>query len=154
MNENTTITVNVSDYLSTEEIKDICREEVKISVREQLKKEEDLQRFLTNSSYRFVWAAIEEKCPDNMLDLITAKISQIVNELAPYSVFRKKDAWDRDESKGWTLLQQALTESEPLIKKRVVELISMIDMYTIQDVINEQIQNVIDNLNKTETANA
>lgn len=139
------IEININDYLDKEDVAEICRNEVKNGVRSMLAKENDLHRFLENSSYRFVWAAVEELCPDNMMDMITAKIPEIVNGLTAFSVFREKDTW-RCGSKGQELLEQAIVNAEPQIKERVQQLIGQIDLYMIRDILTEQIDNAIENL--------
>jgi uncharacterized membrane protein YheB (UPF0754 family) len=137
--------INIKDYLSEEEIKEVCKDTIRNCIKEKLNKEEDIQRFLTNSSYHFVWSAVEELCPENMKELITNKIPEIIKGLSTYHVFRKKDVWDKDESKGWILLQKALSETEPLIKERVCELINEIGLRDIQEILNEKIENIIYN---------
>jgi hypothetical protein len=138
--------INVKDYLSESELKEICRDAVRERVSALLCKEGDIDRFLTNASFHLVWDAVNEKCPDNMLEKITEKIPGIVEKLSSWDVFRAPDAWGREANKGWTLLQKALSDSEPLIKERVIELIRQIDMETIKYVINEHVDNVIDKL--------
>lgn len=143
--------INIRDYLSNEDIKDECRYAVRQEVREKLRTEEDIHRFMSNSSYHFVWDAVDELCPENMRDIIAAKIPEIVNDLSPFCVFRPKDAWDREESKGWTILQSVLSESKPLVEKRVHELISQIDLCDMRSFIYEQFSAAIDNLKKGES---
>lgn len=142
------IEINIKDYLSEEEIKETCKETVRNCIREKLNREGDIQRFLTNSSYHFVWTAVEELSSGNMKEIIIKKIPEIINNLSSYSVFRSKNSWDEDESKGWTLLQKALSEAEPLIKERVCELINKIELCDLQEIINEKINNIIYNLQK------
>jgi len=101
---------------------------------------------LTNSSYYLVWSAIEERCPDNMLETITGKIPEIIDGLSSYEVFRRPDAWHRDESSGWNILQKALKEAEPLIKDRVVDLIRNIDMGLIRNTLVDHIDSVIETI--------
>jgi hypothetical protein len=138
--------INITDYLEEREIKKICREAVRNRVSQLLSKENDIQRFLSNTSYFMVWEAVERKSPENMLDLIASKIPEIVNSLSIYNVFRPKDAWDRDETIGWKLLQKSLNEAEPLIKERISELIKQIDMPVIKEAVMEHIYKIIDEL--------
>ena len=141
-----TVNIEIADYLSENDIKQICKDEVKYMVRAALSKESDIERFLTNSSYHFVWDAVNELCPDNMFDILTETIPKIVKNLSSFSVFSPRNAWDKEESRGWTILQKVLSESEPMIRERVYELIREINLYMIQDIITEQIGNAIENL--------
>jgi len=138
--------IDVKDYLSEDETKGICREAVINRVSELLRTEQDVHRFLTNNCYEFVWKAVDNKCPGDMLGTITKKIPDIVEKLSGWDVFRAPDAWHREARKGWELLQKAVSEAEPLIKERVAELIKEIDMQTIKYLINEHIDNIIENL--------
>ena len=149
-----TLEINIHDYLTEEEIKDECRAAVRQDVHNQLRTESDIQRFLTNSSYHFVWEAVDELCPEDMREIIAAKIPEIVSDLSSFSVFRPKNAWDRDESKGWTILQSVLSESKPLIEKRVCELVQKIDISDIRDFVYEEFENIISNLKKKSDADA
>jgi hypothetical protein len=138
--------IDVKDYLSENEMKEICREAVEQRVSAILCKEGDVDRFVCNSSYHLVWDAVNKKCPVNMLDVITEKIPDIVKGLSKWDVFRAPDAWEREASKGWFFLQKVVSEVEPLIKERVIELIKQIDMQTIRDLFIEHIDTVIENL--------
>ena len=138
--------ISIDQYLDEDEMRDICRKAVKERVNKLLEKEDDVQRFLTNSSYYLVWSAIEERCPDNMLETITGKIPEIIDGLSSYEVFRRPDAWHRDESSGWNILQKALKEAEPLIKDRVVDLIRNIDMGLIRNTLVDHIDSVIETI--------
>lgn len=133
--------VNVKDYLSNDEIKDICQIAVRERVHKLLESENDIERFLSNTSYHFVWDAINERTPENMLEKISSKIPEIVEKLSAWDVFRQESYW---ESTGWALLREALNEAKPLIKAKAIELIQKIDMDMIREVIMDQI--VIDNL--------
>jgi len=138
--------IDVKDYLSEDEMEEICRDAVRNRVSELLRTEQDVHRFLSNNCYELVWKAVDEKCPDNMLEVLASKIPGIVEGLSSFNVFRAPDAWDREATKGWTLLQKAVSEAEPLIKERVAELIKRIDLQTIRYLIDEHIDNIIENL--------
>jgi hypothetical protein len=104
-------------------------------------------------SYQLVWDAVDKKCPENLLEIISAKIPDIVNGVSSYEVFRQADAWGRSESTGYKLLQKALYEAEPLIKERIMEIVRNIDALYISDFISDHINSVIENMAKKDNNN-
>jgi hypothetical protein len=137
------------DYLDEGEIKDVCRSVVSEYIRNQLNSTDSITNLISNIAYKMVWEATQEKYPEDLKDMIAEKIPTIVEELSSFTVFRKPDAWDREASKGWTILQEELDKSKELIRDKVRSLISNVDMYLIKDVVMEQIDNVIDNLSES-----
>ena len=125
--------IDPMDYLSEDEIRDMCRDVVREQVTEALKSEKSLERIVTDMAYQTVLDACEETTGQDMLGMIEERIPAIVANLSSWRVFRPKDEWDRDESRGWTYLQEALEKARPLIDQRVAELVSEIDLSTVGD---------------------
>lgn len=109
--------INVEDYLDRDEIKDIIKNQIRYIV------ERDAERLLTNSAYYVVFKAVDEALDNSAKELIKAKAIAIINDLSEYSVFKKKDAWETDDSIAYQVLQEAMNENKDLIKQKVREAI-------------------------------
>ena len=48
------VSINIEDYLSKDEIKDIAKEQITYAIREKFRKESDIERIITNLSYEFI----------------------------------------------------------------------------------------------------
>lgn len=109
--------INVEDYLDRDEIKDIIKNQIRYIV------ERDAERLLTNSAYYVVFKAVDEALDNSAKELIKAKAIAIINDLSEYSVFKKKDAWETEDSIAYQVLQEAMNENKDLIKQKVREAI-------------------------------
>lgn len=120
--------IQVEKYLSEDEIKEIVKEEVRYNIQSIIKKENSLDRILSNTYYKTVWLMVEETLGEDekLKDLIRFHVERIIKELSNYSVFRNKDYYE-NESLGQTLLNQAVIDSKDLIKDKVTEIIKDLD---------------------------
>ena len=90
----TEIKIRIEDYLSQEEIKEIARDTLINRYREQLRKEADIERVLTNLTSEYVFKLLESVFPDKDIEqLIRNKVKETIEESTSYYVFRRKDAW-------------------------------------------------------------
>lgn len=111
------ININIEDYLDRDEIKDIIKNQIRYIV------ERDAERLLTNSAYYVVFKAVDEALDNNAKELIKQKAIEVINNLSEFSVFRKRDTWDRENSIAYDILQEAVKENSNLIKQKVREAI-------------------------------
>jgi len=141
--------INIEDYLSESEIKEIAKEELQYSFRQLLKKETDIERILSNISHEFVFDLINSQCDCDLEQILKDKIKETLqDEDISYYLFRRKDAWDRSESPLVKIMDEECTNSRPLIKKKIEEHIKEYPFneldrneigYTISEVINERL---------------
>ncbi len=129
------IEINVSDYLSEEEIKEECKTAIRHCIFEQYKKESQTERLITNLSYEFVFKAIQETTGEDALQKVKDTVKELVRNKSTisYELFKKADAWDMSESVGQKILTEAITENEPLIKEKVKEAINGYDFLSKRD---------------------
>ena len=138
--------IKIEDYLSHEEIKQICRDIVKTKAREALSTTSEIERILNNTSYDIVRTAVNEIIPEDLDVLLRDKVIEITQSLSSYSVFKPKDAWERENTKGWDILQKVISDEEPLIRERVCQIIREIDLHHIRELINQHIDTIIHSL--------
>lgn len=113
--------INVEDYLSQDEIKQIVIDQVKSEVRELFKTEENAKRILSNLSYELVFNEIDKVIP-NSRQLIIEKTTSILNNIQSYSVFRNRDYGKA--SLAYELMEQAVRENKDLLNHKVKETIT------------------------------
>jgi IS605 OrfB family transposase len=70
--------IDIKEYLSESEIKDIVIEELRGHIRNTIKDERTFTRILSNSAYRILQEQIEQEVPQHK-DLIINKTVEIIN---------------------------------------------------------------------------
>lgn len=140
--------INIQDYFSDEQIKEIAEQELRSAFREQFRKEADVERVITNLSIEYVHALVAEQWGEDFDELLREKVRDAIEKDVGYHVFRRKDAWDRTESPAVAILDEECKNSRPLIRecveKRIKEYpFSELDKDEIGDVIYEVIMEKI-----------
>lgn len=140
--------INIQDYFSDEQIKEIAEQELRSAFREQFRKEADVERVITNLSIEYVHALVAEQWGGDFDELLREKVRDAIEKDVGYHVFRRKDAWDRTESPAVAILDEECKNSRPLIRecveKRIKEYpFSELDKDEIGDVIYEVIMEKI-----------
>jgi len=113
--------INVTDYLSDNEIKDICTEEVRgIVIRGG-------ERLVSNLAYETAFAIVDDAMTQRVKTKIRKKALEIIDDLSEFSVFRKKDAWGSMDSVAYGELQKAMQDNKKRIYDKVVAVIENYD---------------------------
>ena len=143
------IDIKIEDYLSKEEIKEICKDALYQKIREDMH----------NLNVNDIIANISNAEVETMVDAyvgeddfckkeIPKKVHRIIDELSTYTVFRKADAWERKNSITYDIMEEECRASRPLIKARVEQIINEYNfpqlerdeiMYTIADVLTDRL---------------
>lgn len=129
------MTINIEDYLNTEEIKEECRDAIRYQISQLFKKESKIDRLISNLGYEFIFKAIQETTGEDTLQKIKDTVIQLANKTAyvKYELFKAPNQWDSKASVGYTIIQQTLKENEPLIKEKVKDAISDYDFLSRKD---------------------
>jgi len=140
--------INIQDYFSDEQIKEIAEQELRAAFREQFHKESDVERVITNLSLEYVHALVAEQWDGDFDELLRKKICEAIENGVGYHVFRRKDVWGRTESPAVAILDEECKNSRPLIRECVEKRIreypfSELDRNEIGDVIYEVIMEKI-----------
>lgn len=140
--------INIQDYFSDEQIKEIAEEELRAAFRQKFRKEADVERVITNLSVEYVHALVAEQWDGDFDELLRDKVREAIEKGVGYHVFRRKDAWDRTESLAVSILDEECRNSRPLIRECVEKHIreypfSELDRNEIGDVIYEVIMEKI-----------
>lgn len=141
----TTIEIDINDYLSESEKKDYAIEAFKETIKKGMFKDKqgiqldsEIQRVIGNISHSIVMEEVQKYIP-NYEQLIKEKTLQVINKDSfSYEVFKKKDAWDKEESLAITYMNQTIKENKDLFQRRIKE---TIENYDLSKDISEQISN-------------
>ena len=131
------ININIEDYLSKEEIKEIAKEQISYAIKEKFRKESDIERIITNLSYEFLFKAVSEAIGKDSLEMIKDKVTELLMDDShiSYLLWRKKDAWENEESPAITIMNQSIKNNHDLIESKVYGLISNYDFNEVKEEI-------------------
>lgn len=140
--------INIKDYFTAEQIKEIAEEELRSAFRAQFRNEADVQRVITNLSLEYVHALVAEQWNVDFDELLRIKVREAIENGVGFYVFRRKNVWDTTESPAITILDQECENSRMLIRECVERRIqeypfSELDRNQIGDVIYEVIMDKI-----------
>lgn len=141
--------INIKDYLTIDEIKDIIRDEFAASVARTFSKETNLTRIIGNISHEIVFNEVGKYIP-NYKELLTKNIKQIIEKKDyRWEIFRSKDVWDREEGPGLTIIKETLNANKDAMKKRIEDAINNFDIKKlISDYFDKKMEEVADEFGK------
>lgn len=138
--------IEIKDYLSESEIKEIVQQELRIKVRQQFDLN-NIERIFSNSAYHIVWEEVNKSIDYDMTEFIKNKVIQIINELSAYSVFRDKGdyIYGRDKNSiAQDYLNQYVEENKNIINDRVIEIMQGLDSEKLNDQLYDLIYQVVE----------
>lgn len=133
--------INIHDYLSQDEIKSICEQELRTTIRSQLNKEANTQ--FSNIIYRTAYNVIDEVFRENERDLrkeLVDKFKKIISGLSSCDVFRKAYTPYDSISIGQMILDEEVVNARPLIQQKVEE---VIDRYPFENICKDEISEIV-----------
>ena len=137
--------INIMDYLSNEEIKEICKEELRYNIKKIFSNEKETTRIITNLSYYELWEEIEEEVP-NCKELIKEKTKEKLNEISSYDVLREKGEFNSENSVAQDILENCVIENKYIIENKVKEILNSLSKtdikYDIKGIIEEYVENL------------
>jgi len=139
--------INITDYLSHEEIKEIAEDEIRVQIREHFKNEENAKRLLSNLSYQIVTDEVDKIVPNHKEELIAKVVELIGKKDLSYHLF-DFDTYGggKARSLGAKIIEETVRENKELIKDKVVETIQNRDY-------NDDAWNKFENLAEDFTSN-
>lgn len=138
--------IEVKDYLSESEIKEIVQQELRLKVRQQFDLN-NIERIFSNSAYHIVWEEVNKSIDYDVTEFIKNKVIQIINELSEYSVFRDKGdyIYGRDKNSiAQDYLNQYVEENKNIINDRVIEIMQGLDSEKLNDQLYDLIYQVVE----------
>ena len=141
--------IKVEDYLSAEEIKEICEDALYEKIEEGMRGL-NVNDIIANISSSEVEAMVDAYVDEDDFckTEIPKKVRAVIEGLSTHTVFRKADVWEKKNSVAYDILEEECRAARPLIKKRVEQIIDEYDfpqlerseiMYTIADVLTDRL---------------
>lgn len=141
--------IKIEDYLSKEEIKEICKDALYQKIREDMRNL-NVNDIVANISYAEVAAMVDTYVgeDDFCKREIPHKVRDVIDGMSTFTVFQKADEWGRKNSIAYDIMQEECRASRPLIKARVEQIINEYKfpqlerdeiMYTIADVLTARL---------------
>ena len=151
------IEINIDSYLSEDEKKELAIQVFKDQVKKELFKSNDgtiqsdseVQRVIGNISHEIVMQEVQKYIPD-CEQMIKDKTLEIINKADfSYQVFRKKDAWDKEESLAISYMREVNTQSKNEFQEKIRETMRNYDATEdIKKAISEQFGEMADTIYK------
>ena len=116
--------IDIKEYLSEDEIKKVCEDALYSKIREDMRTL-NVNDIIANISYAEVAAMVDAHIgeSDYCKKAIAQKVPQIIDNLSAFTVFRKADAWERQNSIAYDILQEESRAARPLIKQRIEQIV-------------------------------
>lgn len=135
------ITIDIDNYLSEEDKKEICREEYRNSLRKRLDSASEIDRILTNSCYYFVIEELNKIAP-NYKDIMVNKVKELIlDKDLRYETFYH-DSY-KGNSAAVTIIDITVKENKDLLKQRVLE---SIKNYNLKPMIDKAMYDALSEL--------
>ena len=129
------IEINIDNYLSEEEKKELAVEVFKEQVKKELFKYSDgtvqsdseIQRVIGNISHQIVMNEVQKHIPD-CEQMIKEKTLKLITESNfSYQLFKVKNAWDKEESLAITYMNETMRSSKEIFQSKIKEAIANYD---------------------------
>lgn len=127
--------INITDYISEDELKRIATEEFRDHIRKQSR--ESLERVINNAAYAVVWEAVDECMDGDAVSVLKSKVLSIIDDMTSFNVFATPNAWDRKENMAHNLLVEAVRDNHSLLEQRVVEQMGTLSKTQIAKIASE-----------------
>ena len=146
----TNVKINIDDYLSEEEKKEIAVDVFRTQVKNELfnstdgtvQSDAEVQRVIGNITAAIVFKEVQKYIPDAK-EKIKKKTEQALNKDISYYVFRKKDAWEKEESLAITYINESVKDNRDHLKARVKKTLESFDL---MDSLREEVATLFDNM--------
>lgn len=133
--------IDIHQYLAHEQMCQIAQDEFRKMVQQQTTA--DFERILSNAGHYFVEAEVNAAFDGNMRNIVRDKAIKVINTMSLLTVFSPPNAWDREASEGWKVLQAALKDAKPEILERLRGVISLISATELRELIETSVADVI-----------
>jgi hypothetical protein len=114
--------INVLDYLSQDEIKSICEQEIRTKIQTNLN-DRDIDLIIGNGAYYKVWNVVDEYVNEEYQQKLVEKIHSIIDEMSDFNVLRYSYNDRAPISQASKLLEQVVNERKEDIVAKMNEVV-------------------------------
>lgn len=137
--------IAIEDYFDYDEVKSIVKSAIESEARHQVKMKRDLdfERIFNNSAYHIVFTEMDNKVDYDIKQMIENKVLEILNTSGSFGLFRKKDVWEKEDSKAYLYMQEAVENNKEIIEDKVKIELEKLDTEYLQDMIQETVYKIL-----------
>jgi len=136
--------VEIKEYLSEDQMRDISEQMYRDKVAEYLKDEENFKRVLSNSAYDIVYDMVDNEIEEGLKPYLYNKVLDIIKNLSEFHIFKKPDAWSRETNSGYQTLEKCIIENKDILNSKVKEALETMSKKQYQYLTKEAIQSMIE----------
>lgn len=135
------VTINLDDYITEEEKKQIAIDIFKNEVLAEVRKAPE--RIFSNAAYHVVYQMVDDAIAGDTSDVIRAKALHIINNLSESTVFRKADAWHNKESEAYSILNASFIGNREILERKIVEHLECFDSGKLKKSVGEAVKDIV-----------
>lgn len=139
--------INIYEYLTDDQIKVICQEEVRHQIRKQFadNSEATIKRLIGNIAYQVVFEEISASIGADAWSMLKDTVDRIMQDeyAIQYVLFQRKDNFTYRNSPTVDMMDEIAAESRGLMEQKVREAIEKFEFRDVQDEIYEVAREVI-----------
>ena len=109
--------IDVNNFMSKEELKNICECEI----RQHLRSESHIERIVSNASYQIVYDLVDSVLDKKLETVLKTKVTNIIEKLTSFNLFHEPDVWSRETNAGYNILISALNDNKKIIEGAVAD---------------------------------
>ena len=128
--------INIENYLSDDEIRQIIKDEIIDSIRNS----NDKERIFYNAVSKYLSDEMNKTEWDELSKLLKDKAKKAIeNKDLSYELFRKPDVWDRSEWYSYKILQSVCNDNKDILDEKVKSIINKLWKKDIWEKLSEVI---------------
>lgn len=139
--------IDIYEYLTEDEITEICKEEVRRQLRMQFANNPEATnaRLISNISYQEVFDEISASIGEDVREMLKDTVSKIIQDknAVRYVLFQRKDNFTYKNSPAVDMMDEITADNRGLMEQKVREAIEKFEFRDVQDEIYEVAQEVI-----------
>ena len=134
--------IKFEDYLSEDERKQIVANIFMAKCQQAFDK--GAERIFTNAAYESVFKIMNQSHNGEVAEKIAEKTGKVIDGLSDYLVFRRKDAWEKDESEGYRALNAAIHAHKQRLSDKIASIIDELDESNIKEILIDEARELLD----------
>lgn len=139
--------IDIYEYFTDDQIKEICKEEVRRQIRMQFanRPEATIERLISNIAYQVVFEEISANIGADAWSMLKDTVSKIMQDEGAirYVLFQRKDEFTYKNSPAVDMMDEITADNRGLMEQKVREAIEKFEFRDVQDEIYEVAQEII-----------
>jgi len=144
------VEINIKDYLSEEEMKDIAISEYKTMIRKGLTEDmqpkrmiDNYERVVANAVHYYLEDEVDKIIGTDVKKQIESTVKRVLNKSLEYSIFRRKDHWEKEDSPATKHMDKCIRENLKIIEDKVKDKLSDLPETYFEDTVQDLVYTVI-----------